>query len=59
MMLAASSGHDSKKGLRIDLDDELMMYAAMNTTIAIFHRGGATTLFESGKVNHVSMPVAE
>jgi hypothetical protein len=27
-------------GLRIDPDRELIMYAAMNTTIAIFHLGG-------------------
>jgi len=28
------------KGLRIDRDRELIIYAAMNTTIAIFHLGG-------------------
>jgi hypothetical protein len=28
------------KGLRIDRDMELIMYPAMNTTIAIFHLGG-------------------
>jgi hypothetical protein len=28
------------KGLRIDRDRELIMYAAMNTTITIFHFDG-------------------
>jgi hypothetical protein len=27
-------------GLRIDRDRKLIIYAAMNTTIAIFHLGG-------------------
>ena len=35
-----------------------MQYAPMNATIAIFHLEGAIIAFESGRVNHVSIPVA-
>ena len=43
----------------LDLDIELIAYAVTNTTIAIFHLGGASkVLFKSGKVNQVSKPVA-
>jgi hypothetical protein len=35
-----------------------MQYAPMNATIAIFHLGGGTIAFKSGRVNHVSKPVA-
>jgi hypothetical protein len=48
------------KGVRIYRDRELIMYAAMNTTIAIFHRGGGggwPSVFKFGSVNHVSRPV--
>ena len=37
---------------------ELILYAAINVTIAIFYLGGATIAFKSGGVNHVSRPVA-
>jgi len=55
-MLVAKGGHDPNKGLRIDLAEELMVNAAMNTTIAIFYRGSGTTVFKSGILNHVSGP---
>jgi hypothetical protein len=46
------------KGLRISDANELMQYAPVNETIAIFHLGGGTIAFISGIVNHVSKPVA-
>jgi hypothetical protein len=47
------------KGLRIDRDIELILYAAMKITIIIFYRGGeATTVLKYGRLNHVSRPVA-
>lgn len=57
MMPLASKGQCPMDGLRIDRDSKLMAYAAMKTTIAIFHLGGATTDFKSGTANHVSRPV--
>jgi hypothetical protein len=42
----ANTGHGARNGLRIERDSELMMYAAMNMTVAIFHLGGATTAFK-------------
>lgn len=46
------------KRLRTYIATELMQYAPMNATIAIFHLGGGTIAFRSGRVNHVSKPVA-
>jgi hypothetical protein len=46
------------KGLRINDASELMQYAPINVTIAIFHLGGGTIDIMSGIVNHVSKPVA-
>ena len=56
-MVEAISGHSLNTGLRKDRDSKLIVYAAMKTTIAIFHLGG-TTVFKSGSTNHVSRPVA-
>jgi hypothetical protein len=36
---------------------ELILYAAINETIAIFHFGGALIVFKFGRLNHVSKPV--
>ena len=52
-----SNGCCPNKKLRIYSATELMQYAPMNATIAIFHLGGVTIAFESGRVNHVSRPV--
>jgi hypothetical protein len=57
MMPLASSGQYPIDGLRIDRDTKLIAYAAMKTMMAIFHLGGATTVFRSGTANHVSRPV--
>jgi hypothetical protein len=57
MMPLASRGQYPIDGLRIDRDTKLMAYAAMKTMMAIFHLGGATTVFRSGTANHVSRPV--
>jgi hypothetical protein len=43
-----SKGSNPKKGLRIDDASELMQYAPINVTIAIFHLGGGTIAFMSG-----------
>jgi hypothetical protein len=56
-MVEATSGHSLYTGLSKDRDSKLVVYAAMKTTIAIFHLGG-TTVFKSGSTNHVSSPVA-
>lgn len=51
MIVLCRIGHCPKKGLRIDHDSELIAYAAMKTTMAIFHRsGGATTFFSPGRI---------
>ena len=52
-----NNGCNPKKGLRTNDASELMQYAPINETIAIFHLGGGTTAFMSGIVNHVSKPV--
>ena len=57
--MLANNGHCASNGLRIERDSELMVYGAMNTTIAIFRLGGATTALKSGTENHASKPVAE
>jgi hypothetical protein len=60
MTLFAGTGHVPMKGLRIERDNELIIYAAMKTTIVIFHRGGGmTTVLNSGRLNHVSTPVED
>jgi hypothetical protein len=53
-----SNGCNPKKGLRTNDANELMQYAPINETIAIFHLGGGTMAFVSGIANHVSKPVA-
>ena len=53
-----NNGCNPKKGLRTNDASELMQYAPINETIAIFHLGGATIAFKSGRVNQVSRPVA-
>ncbi len=40
-----------------DAANELILYAAINETIAIFHLGGAPLVFKPGRLNHVSRPV--
>jgi hypothetical protein len=57
MMPFSSRGQCPSDGLRIYRDRMLMAYAALKTTMAIFHLGGATTDFKSGTSNHVSRPV--
>lgn len=52
------NGCNPEKDLRITEVSELMQYAPINVTIAIFHLGGGTIDFMSGIVNHVSKPVA-
>jgi hypothetical protein len=58
-MALPSIGHCSKKGLRIDRDNELITYAEKKITMAIFHLGGGDWLrvFKPGSINHVSKPV--
>src|SRR4029078_4870629 len=53
-----SNGCIPKKDLRINEASELMEYAPINATIAIFHLGGGTIAFNPGRLNHVSKPVA-
>jgi hypothetical protein len=57
MIPLTSSGQCPIDELRIDRDSKLMAYAAIKTMMAIFHLGGATTVFRSGTANHVSRPV--
>jgi hypothetical protein len=54
----AISGHSLNEGLRKDRASKLVVYAAIKTTMAIFHLGGGTTVFKSGSTNQVSRPVA-
>ena len=53
-----NNGCNPEKDLRINDASELMQYAPINETIAIFRLGGGTIAFKSGMVNHVSKPVA-
>src|SRR4030095_13412069 len=53
-----SNGCNPMKDLRKNETSKLMQYAPINATIAIFHLGGGTIAFKSGRVNHVSKPVA-
>ena len=53
-----SNGCNPEKDLRTNDASELMQYAPINETIAIFHLGGGTIDFMSGIVNQVSRPVA-
>ena len=41
-----NNGCNPKKGLRINEASELMQYAPINETIAIFHFGGGTYSFQ-------------
>ena len=52
-----NNGCNPKKGLRTNDASELMQYAPINETIAIFHLGGALIVFKFGRLNHVSKPV--
>lgn len=59
MTVLANTGHGARNGLRIERDSELMMYGAINMTMAIFRLGGATTALKSGTENQASNPAAE
>jgi hypothetical protein len=60
IIVLATNGDCLMKRFRVKkkVTNELIVYAAINVTIVIFHLGGATIASKSGSVNHISRPVA-